>query len=80
MLEVVKEVLPHVVSSMEELSGGGAALALTDLRNLHTKEKKIEHVDNLMVCLSLSPLSLSLSLSDVQNKQGRKGVKEGGGG
>lgn len=51
VLDVVSEVLPNVVSSKEEQSGGGTALALTALRNLHTKEKKTERVDHLMVIL-----------------------------
>ena len=63
VLEVVSEVLPNVVSSKEEQSGGGAALALTALRNLHTKEKKTERVDHLMVCHFVSTGIVCLSLT-----------------
>ena len=49
-IELLREVLPEVVASMEGADHYGPGLIQFSLNNLHTKEKTVEHVDDLMVC------------------------------
>lgn len=48
-MELLHEVLPKVVASMEGADHYGPGLIQLSLTNLHTMEKTVEHVDDLMV-------------------------------
>ena len=53
-MEILNVSLPHVLTSLNKLALGGSSLVKEALHELHTKDKKIEHVENIMVSSSLT--------------------------
>ena len=58
-MEILHVSLPHVLTSLNKLALGGSSLVKEALHELHTKDKKIEHVENIMV--SSSPTTFCIT-------------------